>query len=99
MVWNKSNAGQGSFYRSKHELIGVFKNDSAPHVNNFGLGAKGRYRSNVLDCPSFNCLHPARRGDAASPIELLLTLCMQGDQGVDQRFSHPATKLQSSLKA
>jgi hypothetical protein len=41
LVWNKSNAGQGSFYRSKHELIGVFKNGAAPHVNNFGLGANG----------------------------------------------------------
>ena len=25
VVWNKSNAGQGSFYRSQHELIGVFR--------------------------------------------------------------------------
>ena len=25
LVWNKANAGQGSFYRSKHELIAVFK--------------------------------------------------------------------------
>jgi DNA modification methylase len=63
LVWNKSNAGQGSFYRSKHELIGVFKNGAAPHINNFGLGAKGRHRSNVLDFPSVNSLHPARRGE------------------------------------
>jgi len=62
-VWNKTNAGQGSFYRSKHELIGVFKNGAAPHINNFGLGAQGRYRANVLDYPGVNCLHPARRGD------------------------------------
>jgi DNA modification methylase len=63
LVWNKTNAGQGSFYRSKHELIAVFKNGTAPHVNNFGLGANGRYRANVLDYPGVNCLHPARRGD------------------------------------
>ena len=63
LVWNKSNAGQGSFYRSKHELIGVFKNGAALHVNNFGLGAKGRHRSNVLDYPSVNSLRPARRGE------------------------------------
>jgi DNA modification methylase len=63
LVWNKSNAGQGSFYRSKHELIAVFKSGDAPHINNFGLGAEGRYRSNVLDYPSVNGLHPARRGD------------------------------------
>src|SRR4029077_18361044 len=41
LVWNKTNAGQGSFYRSKHEVIAVFKNGTAPHVNNFGLGANG----------------------------------------------------------
>ena len=63
LVWNKNNAGQGSFYRSKHELIAVFKNGTAPHINNFGLGGRGRYRANVLDYPSVNSLHPARRGD------------------------------------
>src|SRR5271166_1633096 len=44
LVWVKTNGGQGSFYRSQHEHIGVFKNGEAPHVNNFGLGATGRYR-------------------------------------------------------
>ena len=63
IVWNKSNAGQGSFYRSKHELISVFKHGTAPAINNFGLGANGRYRTNVQDYPSVNGLHPARRGD------------------------------------
>jgi DNA modification methylase len=63
LVWNKLNAGQGSFYRSKHELIAVFKSGTKPHVNNFGLGAKGRYRTNVQDYPGVNSLHPARRGD------------------------------------
>src|SRR6202048_5253436 len=63
LVWNKSNAGQGSFYRSKHELVAVFKYGDAPHINNFGLGAEGRYRSNVLDYPGVNGLHPARRGE------------------------------------
>jgi DNA modification methylase len=63
LVWNKSNAGQGSFYRSKHELILVFKNGAGRHINNFGLGSKGRHRANVLDYPSVNSLHPARRGD------------------------------------
>jgi DNA modification methylase len=62
LVWNKSNAGQGSFYRSKHELIAGFKNGSAAHVNNFRLGGQGRYRTNVLDYPGVNSLHLARRG-------------------------------------
>lgn len=46
-VWNKTNAGQGTFYRSKHEFVVVFKNGTAPHINNFELGQKGRYRTNV----------------------------------------------------
>lgn len=35
-VWNKSNGGMGAFYRSKHELVFVFKRGSAKHVSNFG---------------------------------------------------------------
>ena len=31
IVWNKDNGGMGSMYRSKHELILVFKNGTAPH--------------------------------------------------------------------
>lgn len=46
-VWVKSNAGMGSFYRSQHELIYVFKHGNGPHQNHFGLGAGGRNRSNV----------------------------------------------------
>ncbi|WLA79954.1 site-specific DNA-methyltransferase [Bradyrhizobium elkanii] len=53
-VWNKSNAGMGSLYRSQHELIFAFKNGRAPHVNNVQLGRHGRNRSNVWDYPSQN---------------------------------------------
>jgi DNA modification methylase len=49
ICWNKQSAGMGSFYRSKHELIFVMKNGDAKHINNFGLGATGRYRTNVWD--------------------------------------------------
>ena len=48
-VWNKANGGMGSFYRSKHELVFVFKHGTAPHINTFELGQHGRYRSNVWD--------------------------------------------------
>src|SRR5260370_6135776 len=37
-VWNKSNAGIGSLYRSKHELIFVFKGGTAAHINTVALG-------------------------------------------------------------
>jgi hypothetical protein len=46
-VWTKTNAGMGSFYHSQHELVFVFKNGNAPHVNNVELGRFGRNRSNV----------------------------------------------------
>lgn len=45
-VWVKDNGGMGSFYRSQHELIFVFKNGIAPHKNNFQLGQYGRNRTN-----------------------------------------------------
>lgn len=48
-IWNKTNAGMGSFYRSKHELVFVWKNGSAAHTNTFELGQHGRYRTNVWD--------------------------------------------------
>jgi len=48
-VWNKTNGGMGTFYRSKHELVFVYKVGSAPHTNTFGLGDTGRYRTNVWD--------------------------------------------------
>ncbi len=51
-VWAKDNAGMGSFYRSHHELVFVFKVGDAPHVNNFGLGGRGRYRTNLWQYPS-----------------------------------------------
>jgi len=47
IVWVKDNAGMGSFYRSRHELIFAFKNGTAPHFNSFELGQNGRHRSNV----------------------------------------------------
>jgi hypothetical protein len=33
-VWVKSNAGQGSFYRSQHELVGIFRVGKQAHLNN-----------------------------------------------------------------
>lgn len=47
VIWSKSNAGMGSFYRSQHELIFMFKNGTEPHVNNVELGKHGRHRTNL----------------------------------------------------
>jgi DNA modification methylase len=64
-VWNKTNGGMGSFYRSKHELVFVFKHGDAPHTNTFGLGATGRYRTNVWDYAGISSLRPGRTEELA----------------------------------
>ena len=53
-VWVKPNGGMGSLYRSRHELVLVFKNGTAPHRNNVELGQHGRNRTNVWEYASPN---------------------------------------------
>jgi len=60
VVWVKTNAGQGSFYRSQHEFILVFKNGDAPHRNNVELGKHGRNRSNVWTYAGVNSFRAGR---------------------------------------
>jgi hypothetical protein len=64
-VWNKSNGSMGSFYRSKHELIFVFKLGTAQHTNSFGLGETGRHRTNVWDYVGISSLGSKRRDELA----------------------------------
>lgn len=65
VVWNKTNGGMGAFYRSKHELIFVFKQGRAPHTNTFGLGETGRYRTNVWDHAGISSLGASRAEELA----------------------------------
>jgi DNA modification methylase len=60
VVWAKTNAGQGSFYRSQHELVLVFKNGHGPHQNNIELGRHGRSRSNVWNYAGVNSFRAGR---------------------------------------
>jgi DNA modification methylase len=53
-VWAKTNGGMGSLYRSRHELVFVFKNGHDAHTNNIQLGRFGRNRSNVWNSPGAN---------------------------------------------
>lgn len=64
-VWNKTNGGMGSFYRSKHELIFVYKHGKEAHVNSFGLGDTGRYRTNVWDYPGISSMSRNRADELA----------------------------------
>jgi DNA modification methylase len=93
VVWTKTNAGQGSFYRSQHELIGVFKVGGAKHRNNVELGRFGRNRSNVWHYAGANTFG-ADRADklAAHPTvkptlliaDALLDCTARGDIVLDQ---------------
>jgi DNA modification methylase len=51
-IWVKNNGGQGSFYRSRHELVFVFRNGKSRSRNNIQLGKYGRYRTNVWEYPA-----------------------------------------------
>jgi DNA modification methylase len=66
VVWSKTNAGQGSFYRSKHELIVVFRVGDVAHQNNIELGRHGRSRSNVWEYPGVNTFRTGRMDDLAA---------------------------------
>jgi hypothetical protein len=93
VVWNKSNAGQGSLYRSQHELIGVFRVSGQPHRNNVQLGRFGRNRTNVWTYAGVNTFGRDRMEALAShptvkPVALvadaLLDCTARGDAVLDQ---------------
>jgi len=65
IVWNKTNGGMGTFYRSKHELIFAFKHGAAEHTNSFGLGETGRYRTNVWDYAGISSIGSERAEELA----------------------------------
>jgi DNA modification methylase len=65
-VWAKNNGGQGSLYRSQHELIAVFKVGRGEHVNNVDLGRHGRNRSNVWHYAGVNTFKSERAAELAS---------------------------------
>ena len=65
IVWAKDNGGMGTFYRSRHELIFVFKKGKVAHVNTFELGQHGRYRTNVWEYRGANSRHAGRMDELA----------------------------------
>lgn len=106
VVWNKSNAGQGSFYRSQHELIGVFRVGCHPHRNNVELGRFGRNRSNVWNYAGVNTFGRGRMDALAShptvkPVALvadaLLDCTARGEVVLDQ-FTGSGTTILAAEK-
>ena len=93
VAWIKSNAGQGFFYRSQHEFIGVFRVGEVPHRNNVELGRFGRNRSNVWPYAGVNTFGKGRMEALAAhptvkPVALvadaLLECTARGDVVLDQ---------------
>ena len=90
-VWNKTNGGMGSLYRSKHELIAVYKKGDAPHINNIQLGKHGRNRSNVWDYAGVNTFGAERDNltihPTVKPVKLvedaILDCSNRGDRVLD----------------
>jgi DNA modification methylase len=62
-VWVKDNGGMGSFYRSQHELVLVFRKGRGPHRNNIQLGKFGRNRTNVWQYPGIHTLSKGEEGN------------------------------------
>jgi DNA modification methylase len=100
-VWTKNNAGMGAFYRSQHELVFIFKSGTGRHVNNFGLGEKGRHRSNVWAYAGANTFRKGRDRDledhptvkpVAMVVDALLDCSNRGDLILDP-FSGAGTTL------
>jgi DNA modification methylase len=91
-VWNKTNAGMGSFLRSQHELIAIFRHGRRRHINNVALGANGRNRTNVWTYPGANsfgrgrdknlALHPTVK-PMAMIADAIMDASHQGDLVLD----------------
>jgi DNA modification methylase len=92
-IWVKDVAGQGSLYRSQHELVFVFKNGKRPHRNNIQLGQFGRYRTNVWQYRRVNLSRSTDEGNLSvlhptiKPVELvadaILDCTARGDLVLD----------------
>ena len=93
-IWVKNNGGMGSFYRSRHELVFVWRNGHSQHRNNVQLGRYGRNRSNVWEYPGVNtfskqsdegnllALHPTVK-PIALVADALLDCSARGDAVLD----------------
>jgi DNA modification methylase len=106
-VWNKTNAGMGSLYRSKHELIFAFKRGREPHINNIEMGRFGRHRSNVWDYAGQNVLHGTSKSKlllhpTVKPVSLVMDAildCSNRDGIILDPFGGAGTTLIAAEKA
>ena len=87
-VWAKDVGGMGSLYRSRHEMVCVFKYGSAPHCNNIELGKYGRNRTNVWEYPAVRMQSRLSKGapllhPTVKPVGLLADILLDASQQGD----------------
>ena len=106
IVWVKPAGALGAFYRSRHELACVFKSGRGKHINNFGMGETGRYRTNVVEHPGCSTFSKTRKRDLADHVsvkptamiaEFLLDCSNTGDVVLDP-FCGSGTLLLAAAK-
>ncbi len=88
----------GSFYRSQHELIAIFKSGHGVHRNNVRLGEFGRNRSNVWSYPGINSFGRAgEEGNLAALHPTVKPVALLADTIMDAR--HAATSFSTDASA
>lgn len=75
-IWNKMVGGQGSHYRSQHELVFVFQNGEGKYINNIQLGKHGRNRTNLWSFKGVHVSNPENKDDlkfhpTCKPVKML----------------------------
>lgn len=99
-VWAKTNAGMGSYYRSQHEFVFVFKKGNTSHQNNVQLGKYGRNRSNLWTYAGMTSFSKEREENHANhptvkPVQMVVDAILdctdQGDIVLDGFFGSGTT--------
>jgi DNA modification methylase len=76
--------GQGTFYRSQHELVFVFKSGDGASLNNFERGRHGRTRSNVWTYAGVNTFRADRPANfSVKPVALMADAMRDGSKRGD----------------
>ena len=96
----------GSFYRLQHELVFVLKNGTGKHINNIGLGASGRHRSNVWEYTGANTFREGRMDDlqahpTVKPVQMVMDAivdCSRRGGLVVDAFAGSGTMLLAAAK-
>ena len=79
-VWNKSNAGMGSLYRSKHEMVFVYRVGAGPHSNmveRLGIAVRKGLQVGAVNDPEHNLAFVARIEEQAERLHQLILDMLQ----------------------